>query len=695
MATIPHLMKEQMLIVEIGGVRQRMRVNTFTLEDIIEAKTVCSFQVVDLDFNKRFTKGQPVKVYSRALVGDEDFQTGKMDAPANQLVEVFLQPHFVIEAEVNEGEIIFQGVIERSKAVNYLPGGALFHNIECIDYHYAADKRLVAKVYRDTNIMEIVYDIWASYLDDEDITLSQPTYDLWHSGYGVVLEEAMFNYVPVSQALDALAERTGYWWKIDEYLQLHFVERSEYVAPWTLTGEEVLADTLAFESRAPKYRNRQVIRGPVDETSEQEEIKEGNGTDRTFVTGYPIARVPKVEVDLGGGYQEESIAIKGIEEAKEGVVNLTGDAVAWVSGDKFVPAQAGKVIVIDSNRYKVLTVTDSENIVLTADSSVTDTDLDYHFPTWYWAKGESVILQDELDTEIDTAEYVKITYKGEFPIVIVSEAPSAIIEMRTIEQRGTGWVENVSDEPQHTTRSAALELAAQLLEKYDVIGNRLKFNTYRHGIRPGHLLTVNLPEYDLTDEQFLVEAVDTVDDTDRMLKYTVTAIQGPEEGNWAKLFDEIIRKGSLSVREGVGEGQVLTLPYNFTKDWVEAEAPNIFLEIYPDAVEPLYDATHGFSFEADERVKFVAWYNGAVELGRKAITQQTGATLGSTTMDTVTYLNPGEANTTITDIAWIGGENATLDLATGVEVDKQAHPNSPATKTTDEAWLINKTDNKW
>jgi len=688
--TTPYLSKEQMLIVEIGGVRQRMRVNTFSLEDIIEAKTLCSFQVVDLDFNKRFTKGQPVKVYSRALIGNEDFQTGKMDAPANEVVEIFLQPHFVIEAEVNEGEIIFQGVIERSKAINYLPGGALFHNIECIDYHYAADKRLVARAYENENVMDIVMDIWETYLLPEDVTLSQSTYDFWHTGGGVVLEEAVFNYVSTSQALDALAERTGYWWRIDEYLQLHFVERSEYVAPWVLTGEEILLDTLVLESRAPKYRNRQFIRGATDLTSEQIEIKEGNGTDRTFVTGYPVAKVPKVEVDLGGGYEEESVAIKGIAEAKEGVVNLAGDAVTWVSGDGFVPAQVGKIININGNRYEVATVTDDENIILAADSGVTTNGLDYHFPTWYWSGGEPVILQDSLDTEIAAAEFVRVTYRGEFPVVTVSESFTAVAEMRTIEQRGTGRVEDIVDKPQQTTRSSALELAAQLLGKYAVSGIRLKFKTYRHGVRPGHLLEVNLPEYDLASEQFLVEAVEVIDDTDRMLKYTITAIQGPEEGNWAKLFDEIMDRGSLSVREGIGEGEVLLSPFDYSKDWTgEPQPDNIMTVIYPaNALFPANTLYPCYAF--NDRIKYFEWVIGGVPVGRKVMT--TREDMETDSIKTTIYLDPLDAQGIVQEFHWYGGIKATEALGSGNKVAEENNGTLPLNKTTSEAWIINRTD---
>ena len=147
------------------------------------------------------------------------------------------------------------------------------------------------------------------------------------------------------------------------------------------------------------------------------------------------------------------------------------------------------------------------------------------------------------------------------------------------------------------------------------------------------------------------------------------------------------RPEDLLIRKGISENQILIVVENFTKTWETSDAPNIFTEVY--ASSSLYpSATLYPMFESGDRVKYIAWYNGSTELGRKQITK---AVITTGQIDTITYLASYEANDTITHIGWIGGWRATSAIGTGVVADLQAYSK---TKTQLESIQINKTDTR-
>ncbi|MGI5840529.1 MAG: hypothetical protein ACOX8W_12940, partial [bacterium] len=260
---------------------------------------------------------------------------------------------------------------------------------------------------------------------------------------------------------------------------------------------------------------------------------------------------------------------------------------------------------------------------------------------------------------------------------------------QAIEGAGTGYVEDVHDDMTISTRAAGFEIAAQKLSKYSVEGSRFRFRTTRPGLVPGQLLSITHAGYGLSTEEMLIEQVAI--STDGILAYyDITAIQGPEVGSWVKLFAAMATRGeAFVVRENIREDQILTTMSDFSKDWTEAESPNIFRQVRPSAT--LFPGSNTFpAFAIDDRVKYLAFYNGGSELFRKPITQQTGEETNE--ILSITYVAPFEANGTITHAGWIGGYKATATAGTGVQVDLQAYQKE---KTSLEALQINKTDRRW
>lgn len=306
---------------------------------------------------------------------------------------------------------------------------------------------------------------------------------------------------------------------------------------------------------------------------------------------------------------------------------------------------------------------------------------------YYWSKGSNTINQAETETLLISSDVLAITYRGEFDIIVKTLNETEIDSKLVTEGGTTGIVEDVADEPNSTTREAAFEIANAKLEKYGVIGRRLKFRTSRYGLWAGQILPVSLPEHDITAD-LLIESVTISTEQNVLTWYDVTCAEGPEQQSWTKMFEAMATRGqAFVVRENISEDSVLITLQTFTKTWLEATATNIFRTMYPSAT--LYPgATQYPMLEETERVLYMELLTAAdVVLIRKQITKQTG----TTTLSSVTFIAPFEAVGEIAKVRWYGGPTATITNGSGILVDEQAWAN---TKTTLEALQIDKTDTK-
>ena len=439
-------------------------------------------------------------------------------------------------------------------------------------------------------------------------------------------------------------------WYIDGHRRLFFHERTKYQAPWTLTADKCLYDTLTIENSNPRYRNQQVITGVRDITDVQVNTRKGDGENDTFVTSFAVARVPEVKVARDNDY--------------------TGDRPTQEEWDAIQPDEVGiRGLQEDKD--------------------------------WYWSGGSHEINQDREGTILGTNDYIRVEYRGEYPLVIKTRSPSNIEDRKEVEKFGTGIVENVKQEPASRTREGSFELASQLLQKYTQIGRILKTSTWQAGLKPGQILPVLMPKYGIDETtEMLIESVTTRQDGD-IIFYEIQAVEGPELKSWTKFFEQIVTRGEDIIREGIGEDEMIIIPFEFEKDWVEMENPNILRHVYPDSTYTAGDALTPM-FNPEDRVRYLEWEydNGTRE--RKLITDSSGLDeIDVNEVYTLTYLDPGEALGTIVEFAWVGGIRVKTQVGTGIIVDTQTETVSadpgeqPWTKSELESWQIEKTDKKW
>lgn len=106
---------------------------------------------------------------------------------------------------------------------------------------------------------------------------------------GVTLQEASFNYIPCSDALQKLAERSGYWWCISPERVLYFCPRDNVPSDWAVVDyTDLIKGSVKVTSGNKQYRTREIITGGVDVTSMRTERIYGDGLNRSYAMGYNI-----------------------------------------------------------------------------------------------------------------------------------------------------------------------------------------------------------------------------------------------------------------------------------------------------------------------------------------------------------------------------------------------------------------------
>ena len=252
-----------LLSVEVGGVQMPLIANSFKMRDRIAERSTADFRIRDDASSCPLCTaefGTPVSVFSSV------------------------------------GEVVFEGFVYTVTTRRLAPSGntdppTQVHVVRLMDNHYRADKRLVAASYRDMTSGEIVLALWTATLDAEGVhAAADPGGEVF---VGVRHKQVVFNYVPVSTALDRLAESSNYVWSIGHDRTLRFQPRSAIAAPWTLTGSDIQG-VPTLRRHATKYRNRQFVTGSRITTDSQFETVPRRWCAADLRAGLSVGKCPGI-----------------------------------------------------------------------------------------------------------------------------------------------------------------------------------------------------------------------------------------------------------------------------------------------------------------------------------------------------------------------------------------------------------------
>ena len=268
----------------ISGTSHSTAKGSISISTAVEARSTAAMSIPDDNHDYVFRRGQPIELTIDSVLA-------------------------------------FAGIIDTPSKVLIAPDGSIQHSIVGADWHYLADKRLVAASYLNQTCGYIVNDLLTNYLAAEGVTVGEIQ-------DGPVIVEAIISYVTVAAALDGLKQKAGFTWWISPDKKLYFIDRATYSAPWAVTRTDIIKGSAKWSGGNPLYRNTQYIRGGKGETSLQTETRLGDSKLTAFTMGYPLAKVPVILT-----YRESSLLSNGSFETGNPPTGWTKDLGASFDQD--------------------------------------------------------------------------------------------------------------------------------------------------------------------------------------------------------------------------------------------------------------------------------------------------------------------------------------------------------------------------
>jgi len=160
---------------------------------------------------------------------------------------------------------------------------------------------------------------------------------------------------------------------------------------------------------------------------------------------------------------------------------------------------------------------------------------------WYWNKDNLVISQDENSTPLGAGDTLAVTYRGLFPIIVVTDNLGAQAERA--EAEGTsGLYASVEQDAALNDSDNANAKAESLLARYGQFNNGIQFETddavenNALSLRAGDLLPINKPTHNVNNN-CLVESV-AFERSGARWKVAVKALTGMQTMSWLRYWQK-------------------------------------------------------------------------------------------------------------------------------------------------------------
>jgi len=221
-----------------------------------------------------------------------------------------------------DGTKEFAGVILRvEKSIK--DGKVAVYNVYCVDYSQYINRKLVLERYDDKTVNYIIDAIISKYTDGFTVV---------NVDCDIEIKTTLFNRMTVTACIDKLAKAVGYSWYIDYDKDVHFFEKNENAAPFSITdiNGNYLQNTLSIMDDISQIRNTVIIRGGEERGEERVASDTGTSGQLTFSLPYKFAEKPVVKVDTVA--QDVGIDYLSVEEDYD---------CFWNFGEKYVRFKVG------------------------------------------------------------------------------------------------------------------------------------------------------------------------------------------------------------------------------------------------------------------------------------------------------------------------------------------------------------------
>lgn len=300
-----------------------------------------------------------------------------------------------------------------------------------------------------------------------------------------------FNFEHPTVAIKKLARAYGYSWKIDLNKDVHFFPKATSSAPFVVSSANAnLYRGLELTPDVENFANVVVVRGGTELSENQTKEFLGDGLRTLFYLPEKPSDLV-VEVDTGSGYATKTIAPKFGEE---------------VATTEFLVNYNEKYI--ENGTHAVLSATDK----------------------------------------------IRVTYKFEYPIRIMSRNESSILSMQAIYPSTDGEFEAVINDDSIDSRDLAVQTAAEYLRDYANTEIKGKFKTYQTGFEEGQIISISTTEF---TGSAVVQKVKTKSYGGGFFEYTV---------DFATVlfdFEDFLRELYEAKRANINENEAVEILHNF------------------------------------------------------------------------------------------------------------------------------------
>lgn len=153
---------------------------------------------------------------------------------------------------------------------------------------------------------------------------------------------------------------------------------------------------------------------------------------------------------------------------------------------------------------------------------------------WYYQSGSPVINQDSGAAAVGSGTAIAVTYQGQYPILVAAQDDVQVVSRAGVEG-GSGYYDEIQDEPDIADVDSASDRARALLRRYARINRKAHLRTMTAGLRAGQLVNVDITQHSLTGS-WLVESVSIRDYNGQRVEYSATLLDGEALGGWQGFF---------------------------------------------------------------------------------------------------------------------------------------------------------------
>ncbi|WP_010174897.1 hypothetical protein [Bacillus coahuilensis] len=354
-------------------------------------------------------------------------------------------------------------VRENESLENYL-----LHNIQVKGYEYLLNKIPIAKAYHNEYAGSVVTFLWDEFFYDEGIRGG-------HLELGEFLHDIKFGYISGLTAMQRLAEKSNFIFRINENKELIFRSKEGYPAPFSLTKSIANRGSIRVSKGNSEYRNTQYIVGSKALTDTMTEEFKGDGKNKNFTLSFPVGARPKAYLSVNGGPFEERLV--GFKEL--------------------------------STNYGYL---------------------------FFFKMEDNVIVYNSDAEALTENDIIRIEYQGLYDVVVVNKIDYEIENRKKLD-KGTGTVGKVIQQ-KIIGMDNIIQANTEILNKYGTQdGYEIEYETEEEGLEPGMLQEISLPDHNLVDTKGLITSV-KIRDIENRLRYSVKVVNGPEHEDWVSFFSK-------------------------------------------------------------------------------------------------------------------------------------------------------------